>query len=103
MAGPGLPVADGGRVARPRRRHCGRWRGLDRAGVGAQDSSVALTVIRRLLRRALEIGHPFSASSAAAWKPAWSRPGTTPRTSRAELVTSTPPPCFGSSDTEIGR
>src|SRR6266508_368118 len=55
--------------------------------------------MRRLLRRALEIGHPRSASSATAWKPAWSRPGTTPRTSRAELVTSKPPPSLGSSET----
>jgi hypothetical protein len=47
----------------------------------------------------LEIGQPFSACSAAAWKPAWSSPGTTPVTSSTDRVTVTPPPSFGSGET----
>jgi hypothetical protein len=37
-----------------------------------QEDRVAFTVMSRLPRMALEIGQPFSASSAACWKPSWS-------------------------------
>ena len=58
-----------------------------------------MTVMFTFPRRAFEIGQPFSPFSAAAWKPAWSRPGTTPVTVRAESLTSTPPPSLALSDT----
>jgi hypothetical protein len=52
-----------------------------------------------LLRIAFEMGHPWSAVSAAAWKPSWSSPGTAPRTSSLESVTWKPPPSLGLSET----
>jgi shikimate kinase len=95
LAGCALGVPE----PRPRRQYRAGRRGRLAWSARRYDSSVAATVMRRLFRSALEIGQPFSASSAAAWKASWSRPGTTPRTSSAELVTSKPPPCLASSDT----
>ena len=60
---------------------------------------VASSVILTLPRMAFEIGQPCSPFSAASWNPAWSSPGTTPRTTSFESVTSTPPPSWGLSET----
>src|SRR5262245_42513323 len=48
--------------------------------------SVVLSVMFGTLARAREIGQPFLAPSACAWKPAASIPGTSPSTSRSICV-----------------